>query len=102
MRDDKLGCATMHCPKHGIGHIKSYWCCHGCDEEDCNSRCYNDRSRCGCATDSASFQKVQDSAKMSAYKLWQRGKMNKLQAAKAYGVPFSTFCRFIEKQEEMR
>lgn len=50
MRDDNLGCAKLRCTPHDNGRNRVYWCCHGCDELDCKSRCNNDRAVCNVAT----------------------------------------------------
>lgn len=50
MRDNNIGCAKLRCTPHDNGGSRVYWCCYGCDEIGCKSRCSNDRANCNVAT----------------------------------------------------
>lgn len=58
MKDDNLGCMTMRCQKIGgkLSPRKGYWCCYGCDEEECPYRCRNNRAVCHVATTSSRLE----------------------------------------------
>lgn len=102
MRDDKLGCAKLRCTPHDNGSRRVYWCCHGCDELDCKSRCNNDRAVCNVATNTnvAVRGKIELADAEAAYELWRIGKINKTQAAIRCGMSQSGFWRYVKGRQQ--
>lgn len=105
MQNEKFGCKYMKCPQiqSFVPITDGYYCCYGCDDMACKSRCMNSRDKCNSATDTTSQpQRMRSGSnrhiKQHAHNLWKFGKTQE-EIAKICGLSQSTISRYIAQFE---